>query len=532
MSKLESKIGYRNGAIVITDLVKSVHNNKGITKLKIKCDCGNENIIWANNFSRTLTCGKCDSYCGNKHKSFKGYQEIHKKVWYNIQRRAASRGIEFKLTIEDAWNLFIKQNRKCAISGQPIQFGKKIEDGTATASLDRIYSNKPYILSNVQWVHKDMNEFKWDKTPEELIKACEIVLNYEAKKKITSIPIEDIKDIVDKLGNDNLWFTNQTVLLTGSSGFLGTLFQAYFLYINEHVLKTPCKVICMDNKSNWIGATSAGFPNFKYVTHNIVSPITPEIQNDKINYIINAAGLASPRSYEKYPKETVDVSFQGTQNVLSFASWNGVKSVLNFSSSEVYGTPPDSEVPTKESYVGHVDTMNLRSCYDVGKMAIETLSYIYNKEYGVNVKVVRPFNVIGYIQQSDGRVLPNFISNILQNKTIKIYGNGKQTRTFCWFSDFLVGAIKILLHGGNSPYNIGNQNNEISMYDLGKLLEKISGKENLIELIPTPDVYLKEPLRRCPDITKAKNELNYNPSIDLETGIRKFFEWAKVNYKY
>lgn len=532
MNKSENKIGSRNGAIVIIDFIKSSNENGKNSKFKIKCDCGNENIIWASNFLRTSTCGKCDSYCGNKHKSFKGYQEIHKKTWYNIQKGANKRNINFDIKIEDAWDLFIKQDRKCAISGQPIQFPKKIGDDKATASLDRINSSKPYTIDNVQWVHKDMNEFKWDKTPEELIKCCELVLNNEAKKKITSIPIEDIKYIADKLGEDNLRFTNQTVLLTGSSGFLGTLFQSYFLYINEHVLKSPCKVVCMDNKNNWIGHYSSTFPNFKYVTHNIISPITPEIENDKIDYIINAAGLASPRAYEKYPKETMDVSYEGTKNVLSFASWNNTKSVLNFSSSEVYGTPPDSEVPTKESYVGQVDTTNLRSCYDVGKMCIETLSYIYNEKYGVNVKVVRPFNVIGYIQQSDGRVLPNFISNILQNKKIKIYGDGKQTRTFCWFSDFLVGAIKVLFHGGNSPYNIGNQNNEISMYDLGKLLESISGKTDILELIPTPTVYLKEPLRRCPDITKAKNELNYNPSIDLKTGIFKFYEWAKINYKY
>jgi UDP-glucuronate decarboxylase len=121
---------------------------------------------------------------------------------------------------------------------------------------------------------------------------------------------------------------------------------------------------------------------------------------------------------------------------------------------------------------------------------------------------------------------------VLKNEKIKVYGDGKQTRTFCWFTDFITGAIKVLLKGKNEPYNIGNQENEISMIDLGKMIEKITNKPNLVQMISTPSAYVNEPLRRCPDISKARTEIGYNPVVDVETGIRKFYEWAKKSYVY
>lgn len=532
MSMFENKIGDKNGAITILELIKGPWGSGQESKLKIRCDCGKEKLISTSNYIRTKSCGACGYNTGENNRSFTGYKEIHGKTFYRIKKLAAQRSIEFKLTIEELWDLFLKQGRKCAISGRDIKFAQKTDSKERTASLDRIDVEKPYQIGNVQWVHKDMNEFKWDKSPKELSEYCQVVLNHDLRKKITSVPKDDLQNIVDGLGEDNYKFENQTILLTGSSGFLGILFQAYFLYINEHVLKSPCRVICLDNKPCWIGNFNHGFNNFRYVTHNLMFPLESIFIGERFDYILNCSGIGSPKYYEKYPLETFNISTIGVQNVLNLAGTTNVKSILNFSSSEVYATPPDSEVPTKENYIGQIDTMSQRSCYDVGKLAVETLSYIYNKYHGVNVKLVRLFNCIGYINQDDGRVLPNFISNILQGKKIQVYGDGKQTRTFCWFTDTLTGCLKVLLRGGHTPYNVGNQENEISMVDLARLVEKVSGKTNIVEMINSPKVYIKEPLRRCPDISKLKNELDYNPKVDMETGIRKFYEWAKINYKY
>lgn len=356
-------------------------------------------------------------------------------------------------------------------------------------------------------------------------------LNQELRNKIlNNIPEEDLFHIYKSLGDDVLQFENKSILLTGASGFLGKLFQSFFLYLNSKVLKSPCRVTCLDNRSYWSGQYCPKFENFSYVTHDLSFPLTDIFMHERFDFIINACGNASPLRYEKFPLETMRVSTLGTENILSFAGITNVKAVLNFSSSEVYGTPPIEHVPTKETYVGQIETMAPRSCYDVGKLAVETLSYIYNKYHGVNVKIVRPFNVVGYTE-NDGRVIPNMVANVLSGKKILIYGDGKQTRTFCWFSDFLAGSLKVLLHGGNTPYNIGNQDNEITMFELGKLVEKVSGSTNIVELVPAPKVYLKEPLRRCPDISKAKFELGYNPSISLDESLSKFYTWAKNNTK-
>lgn len=166
--------------------------------------------------------------------------------------------------------------------------------------------------------------------------------------------------------------------------------------------------------------------------------------------------------------------------------------------------------------------------YDEGKRVIETLCYIYNTKYGVNTKIVRPFNVFGPpLFNNDYRVIPNFISRIINNQPLLVYGDGKQTRTFCYVTDFIVGAVKVLISGDNQPYNIGNSNNEISMLDLAKLIEKTVGFELDIRLIPYPSVYpSEEPRRRCPDLTKIKYQLDYNPTIDLTEGIKRFYSWA------
>jgi UDP-glucuronate decarboxylase len=459
------------------------------------------------------------------------YGEIYGKFWGAIRRQAEERNIPFKISIEDAWKLFLTQNRTCAITGVPISFSSKSQLSDGTASLDRINSDKDYSIENVQWVHKKINELKWDNTPQELIELCNKVVAHSSRQLFFDVPLEDLQFISTELKEDNFAFEGKTILLCGAFGFLGKLFQSYFLYLNENILRTSCRVICVDNYIIGKQYSNLKIPNFEYINHNICLPFSPDTLPQNIDFVINCCGIASPIFYQKFPYETLEVSYKGTREILKIAEEKKTSSSLFFSSSEVYGNPPENEIPTDEEYIGAIQTMGQRSCYDVGKLCLETLCYISHSKYGSNIKIVRPFNVFGYIPKSDGRVIPNFVSNILENKKIKIYGDGKQTRTFCWFSDFIVGAIKVLLHGDNKPYNIGNQNNEIEMVALAKLIEKICNKKDMVELMPSPPVYQEEPRRRCPNIDKAEQDLGYNPKISLEEGISKFYNWAKNKYK-
>jgi UDP-glucuronate decarboxylase len=324
--------------------------------------------------------------------------------------------------------------------------------------------------------------------------------------------LNDILEIATRLNDCKDTFAGKIILITGGCGFLGSVFKKYFLHLGN------CEVVAVDN----------------YITSNCVEGIyranivEDELQVAKVDYIINAAGIASPYHYRRLPLETLDVSYIGTRRMMELAKQHHVKGFLSFSSSEVYGNP--KIVPTPESYIGTIDTMGSRSSYDIGKLAIETLSYIYNTKYGVNVKIVRPFNVFGPpLLQNDYRVIPNLISRALKGEPLHIYGDGEQTRTFCYITDFIVGAIKVLLYGDNLPYNIGNNNNEIKMLELAKLIEKVMGHSLDIRLIPYPSVYPhEEPRRRCPDITKANLQIGYEPIVNIRDGIDRFYQWAKL----
>jgi UDP-glucuronate decarboxylase len=314
-------------------------------------------------------------------------------------------------------------------------------------------------------------------------------------------------------------FHGKTILIAGSEGFLGKLFQEYFSHIKFNC-GVGVKVVAVD-------LFKEGYERLD-ITNEL--SVNAYIGGYSYDYIINLAGRASPKAYEQSPVETLDVSYLGTKNLLNLAKKCGAV-YLGFSSSEVYGNPPAQFIPTPESYTGAVTTMGRRASYDQGKNILETLCYVFNTKYGVDTKIIRPFNVFGGNFCLDGRVIPNFIHKAIHNQDITIYGDGQQTRTFCWFSDFIVGTIKVLLLGDNKPYNIGNDNNEISMLDLAKMVEEVSGKTGLIKLIPRPLVYDDEPLRRCPDLTKAKQHLSYKPTVSLREGLEMFYESAKRYYE-
>ncbi len=328
-------------------------------------------------------------------------------------------------------------------------------------------------------------------------------------------------------------FDGATVLITGALGFLGQYFLGFFTHINERLLNNPCRVLAYDNLITAEVTNQGTEPALPNVIFRVQDVTTPLIVEEDVDYVIHAAGIASPFYYQKYPLETLDVAVTGTRNLLELAREKRARGVLFFSSSEIYGDPDAKHVPTSESYAGHVSCTGSRACYDESKRLGETLCVIFHKLHGIPTKVVRPFNVYGPgMKETDYRVLPNFGSLIVGGKPLNIYGTGKQTRTFCYITDALEGFLRVLLDGvPGEAYNIGNPKPEISVLDLVSLLEETLGRTIPSNLIEYPDSYpADEPQRRCPNIIKAVRQCGYHPKIDLPAGLRYFMDWAKINY--
>lgn len=343
----------------------------------------------------------------------------------------------------------------------------------------------------------------------------------------------DIKEICDRLGEDARLFAGRRILITGARGFLGRYFTDVFLRLNSTVLRDPCEVVALDNfvTSGKLGTELPRDRNFAFVEHDIIKPFYPE---RPVDFIIHAAGIASPYYYRKYPLETLEVATTGLKNVLELAKRQRDTRLIFFSSSEIYGDPDPAHVPTKESYHGYVSCLGARSPYDESKRLGETLIRIYHQLHGVKGCIIRPFNVFGPgMQKTDYRVLPNFMAKILANEPVTVYGTGQQTRTFCYATDALVGFTKVLLHGvPGEPYNIGNPTPEITMLDLVKAIEEAIGSPVAYNVAEHPDTYpADEPQRRCPDITKAISQVGYEPKVGLVEGLRRHYDWAKQAYR-
>ncbi|HEY4188095.1 MAG TPA: NAD-dependent epimerase/dehydratase family protein [Polyangia bacterium] len=349
---------------------------------------------------------------------------------------------------------------------------------------------------------------------------------------MTSLLDSDIAEICTTLGPLAKEFSGKRILVTGARGFLGRYFTDVFVKLNASVLDVPCEVIAIDNliTAGAMGAEAPRDRSIAFVNHDIIKPFYPE---RPVDYVLHLAGIASPYYYRKWPLETLEVATVGLKNVIELTKNSGAR-LLFFSSSEIYGDPDDVHVPTKESYHGNVSCLGARACYDESKRLGETLVRIYQTHFGVKGMIVRPFNVYGPgMQKLDYRVLPNFAAKILESEPVNIYGTGKQTRTFCYVTDAIRGFLQVLLGGqAGEPYNIGNPDPEVSMLDLVATIKRavpdVTVNERLIE---HPDTYpADEPQRRCPDITKARLQVGYEPQVGLDDGLRRFFQWAKAAY--
>lgn len=340
----------------------------------------------------------------------------------------------------------------------------------------------------------------------------------------------DIQDVIAHLDGVEHDFAGKTVLLAGGCGFLGRYFIGLFDELNRSHLSAPCKVIVVDNFiTSGDGAFLPSAPHRTFIQHDVSLPLSLD---EPVDYVVHAAGIASPSYYQTYPLETLDVAIHGNRNLLELALRNGARYTF-LSSSEIYGDPDPRYIPTPETYRGNVATQGERACYDESKRVGETICYVFHDRYAVHTNVIRPFNVYGPgMQEADYRVLPNFASNIKARRPLSIYGHGNQTRTFCYVADALNGFIRVITRGlPGETYNIGNPEPEISMRDLAERIGDLLQNRPEYKMQDYPDSYPgDEPNRRCPDITKAQEQLGYHPRVDLDTGLRRFLEWADRNY--
>ena len=339
---------------------------------------------------------------------------------------------------------------------------------------------------------------------------------------------EDIKTIANSIRTITERFSGSTIIITGGAGFLGNNFISVFDFLNKNILQKPCRIISIDNFVTGVNYWIEESDYFKTIRHNIKEPLVIE---ENVDYIIHAAGIASPKFYRDYKIETIDVATFGTKNMLELAKRKNVKSMLFFSSSEAYGDPDPKFVPTPESYFGNVSCIGPRANYDESKRLGETLCRVYFETYDIPVKWVRPFNVYGPgMRKDDYRVIPNFVACALNGKPLPVYGDGKNTRTFCYVTDAITGFFEVLTSNYNGEvFNIGNDKEEITIESLAELIASLFGNNIPIKKTEGPlDVYTNaDPKRRCPDITKMRTKLNFVPSVELKTGLNRFIEWAR-----
>jgi len=308
------------------------------------------------------------------------------------------------------------------------------------------------------------------------------------------------------------------ILVTGGAGFLGS-------HLCDRLAKRGFHVVCMDNL--YTGSEEnishlLGLTNFEFLQQDVVEPV--DLQFD---VIYNLACPASPPHYQRDPVATTRTSVLGAMNMLDLARKNNIP-ILQASTSEVYGDPEIH--PQTETYWGNVNPIGDRSCYDEGKRCAETLFFDYHRQYGTKVRVVRIFNTYGpRMHPNDGRVVSNFIVQALLGQDLTIYGNGQQTRSFCYVDDMIDGFLN-MMESSNSfigPVNLGNPN-EFTMLELAEKVRKLTGGSSKLVFKPLPS---DDPKQRKPDIALAKEKLSWVPTVELEEGLSKTIEYFRKKLK-
>ena len=353
---------------------------------------------------------------------------------------------------------------------------------------------------------------------------------------------QDLAYICSELEREFSKMSGTNLLIIGGAGFLGYYLVQSIVAWNK--LNSPSGQITLTVYDNyirgvplWLNALS---DKVSIVKHDITDPLPSDIAD--FDYIVHAASIASPTYYRRYPIETMDANVNGLRIILDYCvaqkeSGRPVKGLLFYSTSEIYGDPDPTSIPTPETYRGNVSCTGPRACYDESKRFGETLCVNFAQHHGVAVKIARPFNNYGPgLKISDRRVLPDFARDILAEQDIVMLSDGTPTRTFCYIADAVCGYYKVLLNGkSGESYNIGVETPEISMLELANLMVKkaqthLGYKGRVVERASEDSDYLIDnPQRRCPDITKARTQLGYTPKIELEEGMSRTLIWYKAN---
>jgi len=308
------------------------------------------------------------------------------------------------------------------------------------------------------------------------------------------------------------------ILLTGGAGFLGS-------HLCDKLIGKGHNVICMDNlitgnKKNI--KHLLGNSDFSFVEHDVTTFI--EI-NDDIDFVLHFASPASPVDYLTYPIKTLKVGSLGTHNSLGVAKAHNAKFLLA-STSEVYGDPLVN--PQPESYWGNVNPIGPRGVYDEAKRFAEAITLAYHRVHGIDVKIARIFNTYGErMRRKDGRVVPNFMDQVLKDEPLTVYGDGSQTRSFCYVSDLAEGIVKLMNSSLNEPVNIGNPA-EYTVMEFAEKIKEVTGMKSEIVFEKLP---INDPKLRCPDISLAKEKLNWEPKVSLDEGLSRTLKWVKEDFK-
>lgn len=348
---------------------------------------------------------------------------------------------------------------------------------------------------------------------------------------------EDLQYTLSRLTDaERRKLSNSTILLTGCCGFLGYYFLHFFqAHAKSFHIK---KVIGLDNFGLGVPAWIDDFqadPRFDIRQFDIAVDDLAQLDDvESVDYVIHMASIASPIYYRKYPIETLDANIWGLRRLLDFYKEKSTRGFLFYSSSEIYGDPDAVHIPTDEEYRGLVSCTGPRACYDESKRFGETMCTLFAQQYGMPIRIVRPFNIYGPgMRLDDRRLPPDFAKNILANQDLVIYSDGTPTRTFTYVADSIAGDLKILLHDRFDYFNMGSESPEITVRELanyfmeaGRELLGYTGK--VVFQVSSDQHYLTDnPRRRCPDLKKAQTLLGYAPTISIADGVRRFLKFLK-----
>ena len=310
----------------------------------------------------------------------------------------------------------------------------------------------------------------------------------------------------------------KTVVVTGGAGFLGS-------HLCDRFIEDGLRVYCVDN------LITGNLKNIKHLLKNksfefIKHDVSKKLRiQGHVDYVLHFASPASPIDYLNYPIPTLKVGSLGAHNTLGLAKLKKARYLIA-STSEVYGDPKVH--PQRESYWGHVNPVGPRGCYDEAKRFAEAITMAYHRYHNIDTRIIRIFNTYGpRMRIQDGRVVPNFIYQVLYNKPLTVYGKGTQTRSFCYYSDLIEGIMRLLYSKIHTPVNVGNPD-EFTILQFARLIIKMSGTKSKIVFKPLPT---DDPKQRRPDITLAKRHLKWRPKVNLEQGLVETIDWFKKDLK-